>query len=210
MNRQHGLFFSILIHVLILLIPLSAIVRQHIQDVELLVTLEDAHMRREPVKKQRETKIVKERATPAEVPVSQEKKEEIAEPVKEVVQNTDEAPAEKKLFLTVRTDTAEDFSSPIDTEFGAAVAPSFLHREMPVYPVFARKLGKEGKVLLRITIDERGNLLNIEVVEKAGYGFVEAAIDAVKMSTFLPAKKNGKPVASRALLPVRFTLRGNS
>jgi protein TonB len=97
----------------------------------------------------------------------------------------------------------------IETRFGASVAPAFLHREMPVYPLIARKLGREGKVVLKLTIDENGNLLDVDVIEKAGYGFTEAAVEAVKKSTFLPAKKDGKPIASRALLPIRFRLERN-
>jgi protein TonB len=90
--------------------------------------------------------------------------------------------------------------------FGSEVAPRFLRREIPIYPLMARRLGKEGKVFLRLSIDEKGNLLSVEVIEKAGYGFTEAAVEAVRKSTFLPAKKDGKPIASRALLPIRFQL----
>jgi len=99
--------------------------------------------------------------------------------------------------------------SPIETRFGASVAPAFLHREMPVYPMMARRFGREGKVVLKLTIDENGNLKDVEVIDKAGYGFTEAAVEAVKKSTFLPAKKDGKPIASRALLPIRFQLERN-
>jgi protein TonB len=75
--------------------------------------------------------------------------------------------------------------------------------------MMARKLNQEGRVLLKLTIDEKGNLLNVEVIEKADYGFTEAAVEAVKKSTFLPAKKDGKSIASRALLPIRFRLERN-
>lgn len=102
-----------------------------------------------------------------------------------------------------------DAGAQIETRFGASVAPAFLHKEMPIYPMMARKLGREGKVILKLTIDEKGNLLNAEVMEKAGYGFTEAAVEAVKKSTFLPAKKDGKSIASRALLPIRFRLERN-
>ncbi|MDM7202793.1 MAG: TonB family protein, partial [Thermodesulfobacteriaceae bacterium] len=95
----------------------------------------------------------------------------------------------------------------LDIEFGTSNGPKFLQREMPVYPPLARRLGKEGMVVLRLTIDEKGKLLNIEIVEGAGYGFTEAAIDAVKRSTFIPAKLDGKPVMSKALLQIRFHLR---
>jgi TonB family protein len=91
--------------------------------------------------------------------------------------------------------------------FGSEDGPRFLRREMPIYPIMARRLGREGKVVLRLTIDEKGNLLNVEVLKGAGYGLTEAAVEAVRRSKFLPAKKEGKPVSSRAILPVRFTLR---
>jgi len=105
--------------------------------------------------------------------------------------------------------TGSDAGNFIETKFGASVAPAFLHREMPVYPMIARKLAKEGKVVLKLTIDENGNLSDVEVIDKASYGFTEAAVEAVKKSTFLPAKKDGKPIASRALLPIRFRLERN-
>jgi protein TonB len=67
-------------------------------------------------------------------------------------------------------------------------------------------MNKEGKVLLRLTIDENGKLMNVEVIEASGFGFTEAALDAVRKSTYRPAIKNGNAVFSLALLPVRFRL----
>jgi protein TonB len=98
-------------------------------------------------------------------------------------------------------------SQPHDVEFGTAIGPKFLHRELPAYPMIARKLGKEGKVVLRLTIDERGNLLNVEIIKKADYGFTGAAVEAVKRSTFLPAEKDGRTIVSRVILPIRFMFR---
>ncbi len=94
----------------------------------------------------------------------------------------------------------------VEGEFGSINAPSFLKMIKPEYPRLARRLGKEGKVILRLFIDEHGRLLSLEIVEKAGHGFVEAAVDAVRASTFRPAKLNGHPVACKAVLPVRFKL----
>lgn len=89
---------------------------------------------------------------------------------------------------------------------GSVFGPSFAHREIPIYPFVARRMNKEGKVLLRLTIDELGKLLKVEVIEGADFGFTEAAIEAVKQSTYRPAKKNGRAVISRAILPVSFEL----
>lgn len=93
-----------------------------------------------------------------------------------------------------------------ETRFGEAGAPAFIHREMPVYPVMARRLGKEGKVVLKLLIDKYGRLQDVEVIEHAGFGFAEAAIKAVKNSTYAPASRNGVNVMAKALLPVSFRL----
>jgi protein TonB len=97
----------------------------------------------------------------------------------------------------------------IDTKFGSTDAPTFLKRQMPIYPMMARKLGKEGKVVLRLFINEKGRLLNVEVVEPASYGFTESAVEAVKMSTFSPAREKGLNIASKALLTIRFVFKRN-
>lgn len=94
----------------------------------------------------------------------------------------------------------------IDSRFGDRGAPTFLHQEMPVYPALARRLGKEGRVLLKLLIDADGKLVDVEVVEAAGYGFTEASVTAVKNSTYAPGYRDGMKVATRALLPVRFNL----
>ena len=93
-----------------------------------------------------------------------------------------------------------------EIEFGNMGAPTFIHREMPVYPMLARRLGKEGKVILKLLIDMNGKLQNVEVVEPASFGFTEAAVTAVKNSTYAPASRNGEKVTTKALLPVRFYL----
>jgi TonB family protein len=94
----------------------------------------------------------------------------------------------------------------VESKFGDNGSPAFIHQEIPVYPTLARRLGKEGKVLLKLLIDTNGKLQKIEVVEPAGFGFTEAAVEAVKKSTYAPGYRNGEKVSTRALLPVRFQL----
>ena len=64
-------------------------------------------------------------------------------------------------------------------------------------------------MVLRVTIDESGRPIAVEAVKTAGSGFDEEAIRAVKESLFHPAKREGKPVICRAVLPIRFELRGS-
>ena len=57
--------------------------------------------------------------------------------------------------------------------------PSLLRKVSPSYPAFAREREKQGTVLLRISIDEHGRPVGIEVIKKAGFGFDEEAVRAV-------------------------------
>jgi len=97
----------------------------------------------------------------------------------------------------------------VDADFGAANGPRFARRLLPQYPRLARQLGKEGTVVLRVTIDECGRPMTVESVKTAGAGFDEEAIKAIRGSLFQPAQRNGKPVICRAIVPIRFELRGS-
>ncbi|MHC1729732.1 MAG: TonB family protein [Syntrophobacteraceae bacterium] len=95
-----------------------------------------------------------------------------------------------------------------DTAFGAGDGPRFVTRVTPRYPTRAKDQRKEGTVLLSLTIDERGRLLNVEILKGAGLGFDEEAVRAVRASAFAPATRNGERVKCRAQLPIRFVLQG--
>ena len=95
----------------------------------------------------------------------------------------------------------------VETTFGSRGAPAFIHREIPVYPLLAQRFGKEGKVVLKLFIDKSGVLQNIEVIEPSGFGFTEAAVEAIKKSSFSPAHRNGEKIPSKAILSVRFNLK---
>jgi len=179
LNIRHkpGLIISGIMHILILAIPVSFAVVQKFDEIELFVI--------EPI-------LISDKKEDVALPLA------IADPPEIGMREASPAP---------QSFASTGHSEPRDWEFGTATGPKFLHREMPVYPLMARKLGKEGVVVLRLTIDHRGNLLDVEVTQKAGYGFTEAAIEAVKRSTFLPAKRDGQPIVSRAILPIRFMLR---
>lgn len=117
---------------------------------------------------------------------------------------TGPSPSEKQATAGITREKSEPRAP---TVFGTPGAPSFIHREIPVYPLLARRLGKEGRVVLKLAIDEKGRLQHIEVVEHSGFGFTEAALDAVRKSSFAPARRMGRRIASQALLSVRFVLK---
>lgn len=90
--------------------------------------------------------------------------------------------------------------------FGHVGSPRFIHREIPKYPFMARKRGKEGTVVLKLTLDSQGQLQAVETIEANGFGFAEAANTAIRMSTYAPAVKNGRAVSSQVLIPIKFVL----
>jgi protein TonB len=50
----------------------------------------------------------------------------------------------------------------------------------------------------------------VDVLENPGYGFVDAALEAVRKSRFLPAHVGDRPIACRVRLPIRFVLQTGS
>jgi len=97
-------------------------------------------------------------------------------------------------------------NKPEEMAFGSANGPAFIRQVKPVYPSLAKRRNREGMVVLRLSINESGQLKHIEVMEDPGHGFAEAAVEAVRSSQFTPARDNGKPVSVRAILPIRFKL----
>lgn len=93
-----------------------------------------------------------------------------------------------------------------DARFGDGEGPRFVKLVQPRYPAQAKAAQKEGGVLLRLTIDASGHLQHAAVVRGGGADFDEAALEAVKKSTYFPATLHGRHVGCRALLYIQFKL----
>ena len=104
---------------------------------------------------------------------------------------------------------AEDWEigiAPPPYRIGGDVAQAFLiNNPFPVYPQSAIAAGISGEVRLDVTIDERGNVTNIDVLS----GPAElrmAAVEAVWQWRYIPTFINGYPVPVIAEVLVTFTL----
>lgn len=96
----------------------------------------------------------------------------------------------------------------IDVEPEPGVTPpKYKFRVEPLYPVIAKNVKMEGEVLLEATINEHGIPLDIVALTDLGYGLEEAAMEALKKTTFYPATKNGRLIRKRVTLRYQFTLR---
>jgi protein TonB len=75
------------------------------------------------------------------------------------------------------------------------------------YPANAKRLGQQGLVKIRADVDNQGFVVGCRVVSTSGYASLDsAAVQAVRSARFLPARKNGRTVASSIIIPVRFKL----
>jgi protein TonB len=89
--------------------------------------------------------------------------------------------------------------------FGAA----YLNNPAPAYPMLARKMGEQGKVLLKVLVSQDGKAETVKVDTSSGHHKLDqAAIEAVKRWSFVPAKRSNQPISAYVLVPVNFTLSG--
>lgn len=82
-------------------------------------------------------------------------------------------------------------------------------RTPPSYPAFSRRLGEEGKAVLRVELDETGQVDHATVQTSSGYTRLdEAALSAVKHWHCPPARRDGVAVRAVAIQPFNFVLEG--
>src|SRR5207253_1575822 len=92
---------------------------------------------------------------------------------------------------------------------GAARAP-YATNPPPPYPLVARRLGKEGVVLLEVLVAPDGRAMDVRMIHSSGFAPLdESAVTTVRERwRFVPARRDGVPVESRVTVPIRFRLAG--
>jgi protein TonB len=83
--------------------------------------------------------------------------------------------------------------------------PRLLQRTSPTYPKEAFHKRIEGIVVVEIVISAVGRVVETRIVESIP-ALDRAAVESVRDWLFSPALKDGRPVKSLALAPVRFTI----
>lgn len=86
----------------------------------------------------------------------------------------------------------------------------YLSNPKPVYPVASRRLGEEGKVLLRVKVSPGGTALSVEIKQSCGFGRLdEAAKAAVERWKFVPARRGDEAIESWVTVPIVFNLQAS-
>ena len=85
-------------------------------------------------------------------------------------------------------------------------APKRISAVRPEYPPKLKQRGVQGRVILRIVIDKKGNVIAAHGRGSTHPAFLKPSIDAVLKWKFEPGYKDGSPVMTRRIQPIAFRL----
>lgn len=86
-------------------------------------------------------------------------------------------------------------------------APRAIVKQPPMYTEEARKERIEGLVILRLVIDETGEVSEVDVLKGLPFGLTETAVETVKKWKYEPARHAGKPVSVLYNITINFRLK---
>jgi protein TonB len=84
---------------------------------------------------------------------------------------------------------------------------SYLSNPSPSYPPMSKRLGEQGKVMVRVLIGPDGLPQKAEISRSSGFDRLDrAAIDYVMKCRYVPGKVGGAPQAMWYTAPVNYEL----
>ncbi|MDO5610728.1 MAG: energy transducer TonB [Pseudomonadota bacterium] len=152
-------------------------------------------------------------------PISAMPKPPVAQPAPPIITHSETARA---VDIAVVPATTESLITVPDTGATAAetggghatpvtgIALQYRHNPPPLYPREALRQQWQGTVLLRVTVDEAGNPVQVEIETSSGHRVLDrAARDQVlRQWKFVPAMHNGHAMRAIGRVPVSFALSG--
>ena len=112
--------------------------------------------------------------------------------------------------------TAIDATSVAASPAAPAAAPrielpssnaAYLNNPKPAYPALSRRLGEQGKVVVRVLIGVDGRAQQAEIRSSSGYDRLDqAALATVRSWRYVPGTRNGVPEAMWFNVPINFVL----
>lgn len=83
----------------------------------------------------------------------------------------------------------------------------YLNNPPPSYPPLSKRLGEQGRVVVRARIEVNGSASQAEVQTSSGFERLDqAALQTVKRWRYLPGKRAGVPEAMWFNIPIEFVL----
>ena len=88
-------------------------------------------------------------------------------------------------------------------------AVEYLKAPQPEYPAASRRVGEQGRVVLRVLVNDQGQAEQVLVQTSSGSARLdEAGRQAVLRAVFKPHLEDGRPVAVYVIVPLNFKLGG--
>lgn len=161
--------------------------------------------RRKPVQASRP------RPAPEPAPVLSVVPREEAPPASFVVEAPAASPAVAPQALAQYAPASPAVAAPAPAPPAPLIPPiynaDYLDNPPPKYPPISRRLGEQGRVLLRVRVSVNGRAERIEVRTSSGFERLDqAAQAAVTGWRFVPARRGEEPTAAWVLIPVSFVM----
>ena len=87
---------------------------------------------------------------------------------------------------------------------GNVKEPRLVTRVMPEYPLVAKQAGISGDVVVKTTIDDKGSVVNMQIV--SGPALLRgAALAALRRWKYEPSTLNGQPISIQMLVTLKFS-----
>ena len=85
----------------------------------------------------------------------------------------------------------------------------YLENPAPAYPPLARRMGEQGRVVLRVLVRAEGTAADVQVRNSSGFARLDdAARETVRRWKFVPARRGTQAVEAWVLITISFRLEG--
>lgn len=139
------------------------------------------------------------KTAPALLPVHEQVAEQPSPAAVEPQQAAAVAPAGVAAAMPAIPDTEPDYKA------------SYLNNPSPTYPMVARRMGLQGRVVLNVEVLASGMCGEINIQKSSGYTMLDnAALQTVKSWRFVPARQGGHAVDKWFMIPIQFSLKDNA
>ena len=128
-------------------------------------------------------------------------------PVPVIETTTSSAPAPATAIAAPPENKAAN-AAPAEESFSQArFDANYLRNPAPPYPSLSKRMGEEGKVVLRVSVNPEGTADSVDIKTSSGSPRLdESAQKTVRNWKFVPAKRGDAPVQSWVLVPIIFKL----
>jgi protein TonB len=115
---------------------------------------------------------------------------------------------QEEITQTVTGDALKaDQAEPIGSIVGPLFNVDYLRNPKPAYPLIARRLRLEGTTIVRVLVSPAGKAEIVQLGTSSGSNVLDqAALNAVREWSFVPARQGNQPVSAWVDVPVRFRL----